>query len=464
MMKYILKSLFLFILLSSSFTYLNAQYLVTDTVFHFSVKDAASDMVVADDGGCILIGKFDSDSITPKNIWMKRLGFIEDSIIIKWEKSYIPQNTSRVGSMIQSSDNNLIVTGAWNNNNMIHKLSMNGDSLETQLFPGNVNRFFKEAIEMPNNDLIVLEHDASEYWYAKLLRINSTGTVIWEIEYIDFRIQSLQYYNADTFYVAGSEYHLNYEHLVFMSFASNGTEIFNNFYQNYYGSNNCGVNDSIYFYLGNKKEYTSGTGLISQVVKMNMQGEVEWDLDYTGIGSELIKDLHVYDNYLIAGSDVKNMEAEGIVIAGITFDGILASSFIHPKANPGLASIGVFNQFLYVFGMETGDTTGRDVFLMVFDLDSTFIISEVQELAIESNVRIYPNPVNDFVTVDFGHDNPSEKVVFTIYNSLGRIEKQFTSKGTNSEKLNLGDLETGLYFLTIYVSGKSPVSRKIIKY
>jgi hypothetical protein len=59
-----------------------------------------------------------------------------------------------------------------------------------------------------------------------------------------------------------------------------------------------------------------------------------------------------------------------------------------------------------------------------------------------SNYTIYPNPVNDIITVD-GNNVPS---MIEIYNTAGSLIR--TEKGVNV--LNISDLPRGLYFLKIF--------------
>ena len=45
---------------------IQAQALVADTVFNFNYFDAVNGMIIADSGECILVGKMETDSLTPK--------------------------------------------------------------------------------------------------------------------------------------------------------------------------------------------------------------------------------------------------------------------------------------------------------------------------------------------------------------------------------------------------------------
>ena len=86
---------FYFTLLLSGFFFMmtdaRAQYPIADTVFNFNYHDAVNGMLVTDNGECILVGKMAYDSLTPKNIWVRRFGFQGDTLVIQlWEKIFVP--------------------------------------------------------------------------------------------------------------------------------------------------------------------------------------------------------------------------------------------------------------------------------------------------------------------------------------------------------------------------------------
>jgi len=169
-----------------SFSQLNAQSLIADTIFHFNYHDAVNDMIVTDSGECIVVGKMETDSLTPKNIWVRRLGFQGDTlVVVVWEKIFYPQDASRVGSVKWTQDGNFIIAGSWNNNNMILRMTPDGDSLTTILVPGTSDTYFKDMIEMPNSDFILLQVDVEENLYTKMIRITNTGSTVWEQEFFD---------------------------------------------------------------------------------------------------------------------------------------------------------------------------------------------------------------------------------------------------------------------------------------
>jgi hypothetical protein len=71
--------------------------------------------------------------------------------------------------------------------------------------------------------------------------------------------------------------------------------------------------------------------------------------------------------------------------------------------------------------------------------------------------RIYPNPVKDFVTVEF-HSEEAGSLQASLINIAGTEVKKWDSnsisKGDQKIKLDLSFLKTGVYFLKISSSGR----------
>lgn len=460
-MKQFLKILLLFVFAISLHPRLHSQSLVADTMLHFGYLDAVKGMIVTDSGDCILMGKMDTDSITPKNIWVNRLGFQGDTIVVTvWDTIFYPQNASRASKMIWTQDGNFIIVGSWNNNNMILKMSPEGDSLTTLLFPGNGDNYFSDVIELPNSDLVLLQSDVDDDLYCKMIKMTSTGTILWEEEYDDRYYSSLGYYQSDTFLVGGYEYHQDYQHLLFGAYNPNGSQYFSDMYQEYYGANNMMKIDSAGIFLGNSKQYVTSPSHVAQVIKMSADGEVQWDVDFTGVGSETVRDIATYDNYMVTCS-----ETDGSVIIGaITYHGVLFSALDISLPLPQSVDVEIYEDFLYFTGRLTNGINGKDVFFLKFQLDSLFTyISGVPELATEDNVLVYPNPVNDKLYVKSLNPYNSQGIVnVSIYNMMGRLESVQKMNGFTEEFVSMKDLPQGLYLVVVEFENKPPVTKKVL--
>ena len=79
----------------------------------------------------------------------------------------------------------------------------------------------------------------------------------------------------------------------------------------------------------------------------------------------------------------------------------------------------------------------------------------------DSQVAIFPNPTNDFVTIS---SNNKELKRIEINNLLGEKVKSFqVGNHLKQQTLNISDLLIGVYIVTIEVEGKIMITKKLIK-
>ncbi len=90
----------------------------------------------------------------------------------------------------------------------------------------------------------------------------------------------------------------------------------------------------------------------------------------------------------------------------------------------------------------------------------------VEEIKINTkneNIHLYPNPVNDIITFEFNSIIHTD-LRLSIYNILGKQVKQFQIPSNELKyKVNLSELETGLYFYRIWNETSIIDSGKFIK-
>ncbi|HEX7414641.1 MAG TPA: T9SS type A sorting domain-containing protein, partial [Bacteroidia bacterium] len=78
----------------------------------------------------------------------------------------------------------------------------------------------------------------------------------------------------------------------------------------------------------------------------------------------------------------------------------------------------------------------------------------------ESELNMYPNPFNDAVTIHI--KNAGETVSVKITNQLGQVVLENVAYQTNEMNLNLNELSTGVYFISVS-SGNNHYTQKLIK-
>jgi len=123
----------------------------------------------------------------------------------------------------------------------------------------------------------------------------------------------------------------------------------------------------------------------------------------------------------------------------ISFD--YGNSIIHPSA------INSINYLTNIKGWTFSATIGDENCLALTNI------------AYDSfDVQIYPNPVSDYLYISY--QDSIDKI--EIYNLIGK--KVFESTHNSQEiKINISQLETGVYFLKVYVNNENLKIYKIIK-
>lgn len=79
----------------------------------------------------------------------------------------------------------------------------------------------------------------------------------------------------------------------------------------------------------------------------------------------------------------------------------------------------------------------------------------------DKNITVYPNPVKDFLIVDFNAEK-LENSSYQLFDGTGRIISKGELKNLKTE-INTSTLSSGLYMLSISNGGKNIKTFKIIK-
>ena len=93
------------------------------------------------------------------------------------------------------------------------------------------------------------------------------------------------------------------------------------------------------------------------------------------------------------------------------------------------------------------------------------ILSSIEDVVYDFNLNIFPNPSTDEINISFNSDKIMQYQVM-IYDELGRVvlkkEKNITYKGENNFEINIQNLNSGNYFLSLLID-KEVITKQIIK-
>ena len=126
--------------------------------------------------------------------------------------------------------------------------------------------------------------------------------------------------------------------------------------------------------------------------------------------------------------------------------------FEYNATNQGLIYVGTHGRGIY----ETNRLVGID----------DEIADDVDNEVREGTLNIYPNPVKDYVKIEFKSNNSPSNVNLSLYNIRGQLVYERVISASNTQKslidLDLSNLENGTYLVRL-VSGDNVSSGKLIK-
>lgn len=74
-------------------------------------------------------------------------------------------------------------------------------------------------------------------------------------------------------------------------------------------------------------------------------------------------------------------------------------------------------------------------------------------------VNIYPNPTSDFINIE--SQNTIQDI--TVYNSVGQLIKRIQANNLNNTRVNVSDLQNGIYYLRFLTSNKVMTTKIVIE-
>jgi PKD repeat protein len=106
---------------------------------------------------------------------------------------------------------------------------------------------------------------------------------------------------------------------------------------------------------------------------------------------------------------------------------------------------------------DCGSTTFTDSILLT--------VAGIDELLVNGDVNVFPNPSNGEFTIDMELISNSN-VSFRVENLVGALvyeTQSITIDGAHSETISLGNVPTGVYFVNIQVGDNNLVKKLIIE-
>jgi hypothetical protein len=166
-----------------------------------------------------------------------------------------------------------------------------------------------------------------------------------------------------------------------------------------------------------------GTYAAIWVVKLNEQGDIEWQQCYGGWGSERLENPHTI---------LKKSDYNYVIAASTTF-------------SPS-------------FDVQCGIVNNRDAWIFEIALPDT--VNVITPIASASEIKVYPNPATTELWLQLPENMPFAQAQIELYGPTGRslYKAQPTSQ---FHKIETADLPKGLYLLRLW-DGKQWFGEKVV--
>ncbi|MCB2218845.1 MAG: T9SS type A sorting domain-containing protein [Bacteroidetes bacterium] len=462
-MKYTLPLFFLLVMGLSMNSLIQAQTTILfDTTFTISTNDTVFDILLDESGDCILVGA--TDTVPDRSIlWLRKMGGVHGDSL--WEKTHEFDTTILGMEMIATADLHYIVAGSKADGAWLFKFDEDGELVNEFGFTDTVT-YFSRVRELPNSDLIVLQTLQENKNRSRVMRLTSEGNIVWDMDYIGYEYNGLVQYTEDRFMVSGWNNDLQYPHPILTSYTLNGDSIFTNQINELYGPNLGLIQDGSTLLMMNRKKFLISNSYIGNVTRVDENGDYLWFEELKSPGSAHIRDILVYDDYVIAGSEHNSTSVLSVIISVITSDGSLINGYMIQKPGPVKPILtAMVNQqnMLFITGIQTADTNGnKGVFLTKIDLDSLLVTTVNRpEIVAADGFSVFPNPAGEELHIRLDEAPDQNEIEILIFNSNGILVKNDTFKGP-VYKTTVEAYSEGLYFIKLIRPDGVMTTRKIV--
>lgn len=344
-----------------------------------------------------------------------------------WNKRYGGSINRSAGQFVhQTTDGGFIAVGFtgpnFAENIYVVKTDINGDELWSKIY-NSIGREFGECIRQTSEGgYIIFGQTDSKGYGGKdmyLIKANSTGDTTWSKTYgtsSDEIGVSLYITSDHGFILLGYEDSIGGNlYLVKTDSVGNGQ------WSRYYGGNGWDIGHSVqqttdggYILAGRKENTLLGTSYDMYCIKTDNSGTIQWQYTYTrGIMSE--------------ANSVQQTTDGGFILFGYTTD-----------------SISELNSDMYLVKIDASGI------LSVYDDNST-----------AKNITAYPNPFNEYTTIEF-ENYKNKEFTLEVINIQGQIVSIINNITTGHVKIERNNFINGLYFYRLICDRQVFATGKLI--
>jgi hypothetical protein len=429
-----------------------SQIIQFQKTYNFGTDDNASDILETPDGGFFIVGKTGTEA-NNETILILRLNEAGDTL---WSKIFASDTTSFAQKIIQTSDGNYLIAGGLNDNSFLLKINGEGDSLWSKSFPGEYKTAFKDMVELPNSDLILINWIYFTPINSHIIKMDSEGNIDWTTTGNWEECNSIKLCSENEFLLSGWQGSVFDPTVYLLKYDLSGNLIFHKQFTEYHGQNRCLDISGQSVFLGGFKD----SGTIPSIIKTNIEGNTENWYDLVNTQSKIIEAVVVDNNNHIMTCSTDWWET--FFITGLNTEGEIIGEVEIEMTFPSTTSCININNSLYVTGKFASENDGWDIFLVKLNIDSLFVETKIKDYPVTSEPLIFPNPAKDKVFVEIPSGSFDQDIEFELKNSTGqKILTPISTQG-NVFTVSVNGLDKGIYFVSIYSPNHPVVTKKIV--
>jgi len=125
-----------------------------------------------------------------------------------------------------------------------------------------------------------------------------------------------------------------------------------------------------------------------------------------------------------------------------------------------LSKLGIIDSMSFSLSSSDNGTYGMNTpaYFCIDDMSSLYDVS-IAKTEKTNTLKVYPNPANSFINIESDFNANS---TIRIFNMQGAIVKQININSNNIQRINIQDLNSGIYFIQIE-NDKKIIQKKFIK-
>ena len=465
-----------------------------DKSFGGSRHDYLVSTTTTREGGFLLTGtSYSNQSLDKKDnniggadVWLIRLN--EDGEEL-WQKTLGTENNDEASEVVQSIDEGFFVAGNISSNKglfgskdvFVSKLDKTGKLINTTILGGNNLDEVQEMIATPDGGSIVLIYSTSEKSQSKIFNTLKTEQGNFENKAIDLLVSS-KGETEDKILIGKTEDNFGEGDYWIVKLDKNA----NVEWQKTYGGSaddhpkTVVFTDKGYLIGGESRSNSSGNkrGNIEEgadlwMISLDKDGNELWQKTYS-LGN---RDILMSANVIRKTNKDNLSEDKGFLLGGYTqAEGKLKSDdekfwmlYINAegkeewrkhvegkskKKEERLVSAKLQNDGTFLLAGTSTEELGQENWKILKLGDK-----DLDNLIEKQDIRIYPNPVEDYAYVEIGFDFKEADI--DLYDMTGKLIQDIKTKNKVT-KINTAVLPQGIYVVTATTTGKS-VNSKIVK-